>query len=995
MGLNATVRKLLTRNPGSSAVDVARVRNAAQVSPTDVANSITSVQRQIDAVVTVALADQTVSDPITVSGENGGQIGWIGTVVQNAVSYLGMWFQNFWLGGTSPATAQIYSDSLGDVFIDGAEIVNTPFELNLNGVTTSIENLNSAVGVLSIKSLDNATSYYSGATPTGFELLDNLGNSLGSLRSSGASGHLDLSNVAGTNTVNLITGGGGAPKLSIASAAGTVSMSPGTPLSVFGNTVVDSSRNAAFAQVAVDLKAAAVTGTSGGTGVGNAMLSATTAGLYLSLNGAAPVALGANVPGGSSTQVQFNNAGAFGGSANFVWDNVNNRLGIGTATPLAPLQTSLVSTSTINEIGAIIERTGGLASGLARGVGIVFKDASNATLVGGVAGIREGPGNDWAGGLGFFTNAAASSSSTTFANLNERMRISGNGNVGIGTITPAQTLHVKSASNEIFSDATTGDATLSTGLAGVRKWSMYNQSAGNNLLIYDWTNSVSRVTVQPGTATAMTILASGNVGIGTTTPAGVLDVFSGQTVSDELYFTNQDSAGNNQNSNSPRLNFVGFGATAGWGIQAVNTGAYSTKDLVFYGHTGADYTTYTERVRFTSGGNVGIGTPIPSAALTVAGDIIGTVFNSSATGATSAFQTSAGTFSITGAGNAAFQQVALALKAVAVTGTSGGTGVGNAMLSATTAGLFLSLNGAAPVALGAGAGTVTSVALTAPSQFTVTGTPITSSGTLAIAWNTQTANTVLAGPASGGAALPTYRALVAADISGLVTPGGSTTQVQYNNAGAFAGAANFAWANATNILTVGPANTAGTGYVGTLFNSSATGATSAFQTSTGTFSITGAGNAAFQGLTLTNRLSSAYYAPAGSNQQIQFNNSGAPGASASLTWNGVTLTSSAMSTSALLVTTSGIGVTGASSITSASAAQTLDVGNTGGGNAIRATAGILVTAGGISVSAGGLSITAVGLSVVGGIVANGNTGFTGTLAAAISAGRNVQYGIIY
>lgn len=442
MGLNATVRKLLTRNPGSSAIDAARVRNSAQVSPTDVANSITSVQRQIDAVVTVALADQTVSDPITVSGEDGGQIGWIGTVVQNAVSYLGMWFQNFWLGGTSPATAQIYSDSIGDVFIDGAEIVNTLFELNLNGVTTSIENLNSAVGVLSIKSLSNSTSYYSGATPTGFELLDNLGNSLGSLRSSGGSGHLDLSNVAATNTINLITGGGGAPKLSITSAAGTVSISPGTPLSVFGKTVIDSSRNAAFAQMAVDLKAAAVTG------------------------------------------------------------------------------------------------------------------------------------------------------------------------------------------------------------------------------------------------------------------------------------------------------------------------------------------------------------------------------------------------------------------------TSGGTGVGNAMLSATTAGLFLSLNGAAPVSIGAGGGTVTSVALTAPTQFAVTGSPVTSAGTLAIAWNNQTANTVLAGPTAGAAAAPTYRALVAADISGLVTPAGSTTQVQYNNAGAFGAAANFAWNNATNVLTVGPANTAGTGYVGTLFNSSATGTTAAFQTSAGTFSITGAGNAAFQQVAL-------------------------------------------------------------------------------------------------------------------------------------------------
>tara|TARA_R110000868_G_scaffold21196_1_gene88315 strand:+ start:1528 stop:3066 length:1539 start_codon:yes stop_codon:yes gene_type:complete len=381
MGLNATVRKLLTRNPGSSAIDAARVRNSAQVSPTDVANSITSVQRQIDAVVTVALSDQTVSDPVTVSGQDGGQIGWIGTMVQDAVSYLGMWFQNFWLGGTSPATAQIYSDSAGDVFIDGAEIVNTLFELNLNGVTTSIENLNSAVGVLSIKSLNNSTLYYSGATPTGFELLDNLGNSLGYFRSSGGSGHLALANVAGTNSISLITGGGGSPKVSVTGVAGTVSMSPGIPLSVFGNTVVDSSLNgslvsltlsatgataavtqtsgnftvtgagnatfasvtastgnvnitsgllalngttritnagnASFAQVAIDLKAAAVTGTGGGTGVGNAMLSATTAGLFLSLNGAAPVALG---PGGSNTQVQYNNSGAFGGSSNLTFN---------------------------------------------------------------------------------------------------------------------------------------------------------------------------------------------------------------------------------------------------------------------------------------------------------------------------------------------------------------------------------------------------------------------------------------------------------------------------------------------------------------------------------------------------------------------------------------------------------------------------------------------------------------------------------------------------
>ena len=64
-------------------------------------------------------------------------------------------------------------------------------------------------------------------------------------------------------------------------------------------------------------------------------------------------------------------------------------------------------------------------------------------------------------------------------------------------------------------------------------------------------------------------------------------------------------------------------------------------------------------------------------------------------------------------------------------------------------------------------GTVTSVGLSMPTQFTVTNSPVTSSGTLTAAWNTQTANYVLAGPTSGGAAAPTFRALVAGDVPAL------------------------------------------------------------------------------------------------------------------------------------------------------------------------------------------------------------------------------------
>lgn len=66
--------------------------------------------------------------------------------------------------------------------------------------------------------------------------------------------------------------------------------------------------------------------------------------------------------------------------------------------------------------------------------------------------------------------------------------------------------------------------------------------------------------------------------------------------------------------------------------------------------------------------------------------------------------------------------------------------------------------------LGAGTGTVTSAALSLPAILSVSGSPITSSGTFTVSLATQTANTIFAGPTTGAAVTPTFRALVAADI---------------------------------------------------------------------------------------------------------------------------------------------------------------------------------------------------------------------------------------
>jgi hypothetical protein len=61
-------------------------------------------------------------------------------------------------------------------------------------------------------------------------------------------------------------------------------------------------------------------------------------------------------------------------------------------------------------------------------------------------------------------------------------------------------------------------------------------------------------------------------------------------------------------------------------------------------------------------------------------------------------------------------------------------------------------------------GTVTSVGLSLPSIFSVSGSPVTTTGTLAATLATQSANTIFAGPTTGGAATPTFRTLVVADL---------------------------------------------------------------------------------------------------------------------------------------------------------------------------------------------------------------------------------------
>jgi len=125
----------------------------------------------------------------------------------------------------------------------------------------------------------------------------------------------------------------------------------------------------------------------------------------------------------------------------------------------------------------------------------------------------------------------------------------------------------------------------------------------------------------------------------------------------------------------------------------------------------------------------------------------------------------------------------------------GSFNVGKTFLCDSPIGGTIDVNPVLWVLFSSGVGTVTSVELTMPDPFTVSGSPVTTAGALSVTLNTQSANSVFAGPVSGGAAIPTFRVLSAADIPtalGFHTSTGITPDV---DATRDLGSPSLRWAN--------------------------------------------------------------------------------------------------------------------------------------------------------------------------------------------------------
>ena len=193
----------------------------------------------------------------------------------------------------------------------------------------------------------------------------------------------------------------------------------------------------------------------------------------------------------------------------------------------------------------------------------------------GITSHNGGSSND--GDLRFFVSSNASADSST--GVIEAVRINTTGHVGIGTTNPKDRLDLYDADDNVgiyFHTATSGVG----GADGLRV-------GLNNTHAFFWNYENTPISFATNGVQKATILANGNVGIGTTNPVQKLQVNGSVYSNGGEFFVNGDK-----------------------GITAVGS-------LIFKGHDG---TNYFEGMRLHSDGNVGIGTTNPSSKLSIRKD---------------------------------------------------------------------------------------------------------------------------------------------------------------------------------------------------------------------------------------------------------------------------------------------------------------------------------------------------------------------------------------
>jgi hypothetical protein len=244
---------------------------------------------------------------------------------------------------------------------------------------------------------------------------------------------------------------------------------------------------------------------------------------------------------------------------------------------------------------------------------------------------------------GDISNLLISSPSTIVfgANSSERMRITSGGNVGIGTTAPTNKLTIQSNSTQLrletSSDPTNYYSFIESNYNAANPLNIYSSAAASYAMgtialagidgVNTYLNSyygivfgTSSTLISSGTVRMM-ITNGGKVGIGTTSPVYRLEVNSstadnhiaaiGTAPSINVSSANTGPANWGTVAMATTTNHFITGAAAGDFI-LLNRGTTAGNMLFGFGSS--------EKMRLTSGGNLGIGTSAPAASLHVVGN---------------------------------------------------------------------------------------------------------------------------------------------------------------------------------------------------------------------------------------------------------------------------------------------------------------------------------------------------------------------------------------